>query len=372
LSTASCPTYDIYRDGYTNFTEYPSKSYRTSFDHHSLLTYIAVTYGQSLVTQGRSAILANYNRKQIAYARGTQDKGDDSSSCAPFTAGVNRHERFFNFIKAFPATCNDPHSNQCDTVDLVNMGHDAAGMMLDPAGQARLFVDNFYGDGNRSYDFGYPRLEIGDDPFPNPALNTSSSAVDNNTYAGNLTYAGCWSDAGQYHSLQTLAYDNSSNTIEFCTSTCISQGFSIAGLEFGSQCYCGNYLTTGTAKVIESSCTTACAGNSSETCGNNQRLSIFSNGAPYVLPPSSTPETVGNFTFSNCYTDTSPRTLSGKSSSGSFMTLDYCADFCSGYKYFGTEYGAECYCSNSINPAGTIAASSDCSMTCANNTLQVS
>jgi hypothetical protein len=58
----------------------------------SLLTYIAVTYGQSLVIQGRSAILANYNRKQIAYARGTQDKGDDSSNCAPFTAGV-RHRR---------------------------------------------------------------------------------------------------------------------------------------------------------------------------------------------------------------------------------------------------------------------------------------
>ena len=25
LSTASCPTYDYYRDGYTNFTEYPSQ-----------------------------------------------------------------------------------------------------------------------------------------------------------------------------------------------------------------------------------------------------------------------------------------------------------------------------------------------------------
>jgi hypothetical protein len=26
LSTASCPTYDYYREGYTNFTEYPSQS----------------------------------------------------------------------------------------------------------------------------------------------------------------------------------------------------------------------------------------------------------------------------------------------------------------------------------------------------------
>lgn len=26
LSTTSCPEYDFYRDGYTNFTEYPSES----------------------------------------------------------------------------------------------------------------------------------------------------------------------------------------------------------------------------------------------------------------------------------------------------------------------------------------------------------
>jgi hypothetical protein len=333
---------------------------------------IKVTYGQSLVSQGRSAILANYNSKQIAYARGTQDKGDDSSGCEPFTTGVNRHERFFNFIKAFPPTCSDSSGNNCDTVDFVNMGHDAGGMMAAAAGRARLFTDNFYGDGNRSYDFGYPRLESFDDPFPDPALNATTSSINNNTYAGNLTYAGCWSDAGAYRSLPTLAYDNGSNTIELCTSTCVSRGFSIAGVEFGSQCYCGNYLTTEAAKVIESSCTTPCAGNSSETCGNGQRLSLFSNGTPYVLPPASTPDTVGKFSFSNCYTDTSPRTLSGKYTSGPFMTLDYCADYCSGYKYFGTEYASECYCSNTINAAGKIAPASDCSQTCANNTLQVS
>lgn len=145
-----------------------------------------MSYGQSLVSSGRQAIIENYQSKQIAYARGTQDKGDDSSGCAPFTTGGNRHERFFNFIKAFPVSCPDPKGTNCDTVDLVNMGHDAGGMMAAPAGLARLFTDNFYGNGNRSYDFGYPRLENGDDPFPDPSLNSTTSSVNNNTYASTL------------------------------------------------------------------------------------------------------------------------------------------------------------------------------------------
>ena len=141
-----------------------------------------MTYGQSLVSQGRSAILANYNSKQIAYARGTQDNGDDSSTCAPGTTGGNRNERFFNFIKAFPISCPDPRGSNCDTVDLVNMGHDGGGMFASPAGRARLFTDNFYGNGNRSYDFGYPRQQDGDDPFPDPTLNMTSSSLNNNTH----------------------------------------------------------------------------------------------------------------------------------------------------------------------------------------------
>lgn len=76
LSTASCPTYDNYREGYTNFTGYP------------------MTYATSLIAQGRASILANYQSKAVNYARGTQDIGDDSSSCAPFTTGANRNGKF--------------------------------------------------------------------------------------------------------------------------------------------------------------------------------------------------------------------------------------------------------------------------------------
>ena len=332
LSTSSCPTYDYYRDGYTNFTEYP------------------MTYGQSLVTSGRSAILANFNSKAINYARGTQDLGDDSTTCAPYTAGANRNERFFNFIKAFPVSCPDPAGRNCDTVDFVNAGHDAGAMFASQAGMSRLFYDNWSGNGSRAYDLGYPRQQTGDDPFPDPTLNATSTSVNNNTYAGNMTYWGCWSDQSP-PTLTNMTYQDNANTVERCTSACAQGGNTIAGLEYGTQCFCGSSLGYQAQQVIDSSCGMACSGNSSETCGGNNRLSLFSSGRPVVLPTPGTPETIAkDFYYTNCYTEaTGGKALAGRSTSGSFMTLDYCGQYCTGYQYFGTEYASECYCESALN-----------------------
>ncbi|KAI7392635.1 WSC-domain-containing protein [Hortaea werneckii] len=352
LSTAACPGYDDYREGYNAFADYP------------------MTYATDLVASGRSSILANFNSKAVNYARGTLDLGDDSSSCAPGTTGANRNERFFNFIKAFPPSCPDPSGRNCDTVDFVVSGHDGGAMMASKAGQARLFKDNFYGNGSRAYDFGYPRQQLGDDPYPDPNLNTSSSAINNNTYAGNMTYFGCWSDQSP-RTIDYMAYQSDSNTIEKCTQTCADKGYSIAGIEFGSQCFCGNALGYAATQVIDSSCQTPCPGNSSEICGGGNRLSLFSNGQPVVNGQPGTPETIGAFTYLNCYTEgSSGRALGAKGTSGSFVDLDHCASYCSGYKYFGTEYGSECYCGNTLGVGASVTLSGDCSMTCADNATQ--
>ncbi|KAK6435340.1 hypothetical protein LTR95_008475 [Oleoguttula sp. CCFEE 5521] len=355
LPTTGCPTYDNYRDGYSNFSAYP------------------MTYGQALVSQGRPAILANYNSKQVAYARGLLDTGDDSSGCEPLTTGINRNERFFNFIKAFPISCPDPAGRNCDTADLVNMGHDGGGMMAVPAGRARLFEDNFNGDGKRAYDFGYPRVQAGDDPYPDPALNSTSATFNNNTYAGNMTYAGCFTDNSNSRSFPIQISDNSSTTIEFCTAACASQGYSVAGMEYSSQCWCSNAMTYQAQRVIEGSCNMGCAGNSTEMCGGISRLSVFSNGTPKILPPPSMPETInGSWYSQGCLTEASDgsRALAGPASAGNFMTLEYCASFCKGSKYFGVEYGAECYCGSSISPLANLTNTGECSMTCANNSLE--
>ena len=265
LSTANCSTYDVYRAGYTDFTDYP------------------MTYGADLVAQGRDVLLSNYQSKQIAYGRALLDHGDDSSDCSPYSQGKDRNERFFFFIKSFPPSCDDPSGRNCDTVDLIDVQHDNGQMFGSSAGLARLFTDNFYGDGNRSYDFGYPRDQAGDDPYPNPALVSTPPNTDYKTYSGNLTYQGCWSNEWPETplALPTQLYDNSSNTRELCTSACVGSGYKIAGVQNTTQCFCGDTLNSQSAVlVVDTSCQSPCPGNSAEICGGNNRLSLFSDGFP--------------------------------------------------------------------------------------------
>ncbi|KAL1297904.1 hypothetical protein AAFC00_006419 [Neodothiora populina] len=353
LSTAGCPTYNDWREGLNNYTGYISPA----------------VYQNTLMTSGNAAVQANYNAKNKAYARGLLDTGDDSSGCQPATTGANRNERFFAFINKFPPVCQAPNSTSghCDTVDFMQIGHDAGSMMASPAGRARLFEDNFYGDGARTYDSGYPRVQQGDDPYPNPYLATNNTSVQ--TYAGNMTLQGCFTDSTNTRSLAFQSYDSNTNTIEKCTQACVDAGYTIAGVEYGSQCYCGNVLSGTADKVVAVGCSMTCPGNSSETCGDLARLNVYSNGAPIILAPPSQPKTVGAYTSFSCNSEaTGARALSSKAySDATNMTLESCASFCSGYNYFGIEYARECYCGNCFNAGSGALGTSSCSMTCTGN-----
>lgn len=150
FSTANCPDYDSWRNGLAG--------YATN-----------MTYGNGLVSQGNAAVLANTNSKQLAILRALQDHGDESIGCGPFTEGKDRFERFQKYIQWFPVSCPSPSSRNCDTIDYVDAVHDAQAAMISKGGIARLFTDNFSGNGSRAYDVYYPRLQAGDDPYPDPS-----------------------------------------------------------------------------------------------------------------------------------------------------------------------------------------------------------
>lgn len=344
-----CPTYDVYRDGYANFTQYP------------------MTYATDLVAAGRSAILANFKTKSKVYARGTQDFGDTSSNCNPFTTGANRNERFFNFIKQWPPSCTST-SGPCDTVDYVDAGHDAGTMFAAPAGRARLFTDNFYGDNVIAPDFGYPRLQAGDDPLPDPKfVDPNRQYTDGNTYAGNMKYQGCWTDDYRdLRALGSLAYDNSSNTVELCTAACSSQGFNMAGLEYGSQCWCGNSISAYSANTADVGCSQKCSGNDKQKCGYSGRLSVYSSGSLVQNPKAQTSPIIKNYAYKACMNEsTTGRLLDDKSfADGTNMTLDGCMDYCQGYQYFAITFASQCFCGNSFLSVANVTAESDCYMPC--------
>lgn len=272
LSTGKCPTYDNYREGWANYDSFGAERAGD------------MTYNTELVSQGRDALLANYKSKTIAYGRAERDRGDykGADDCAVYTTGKDRSERFFEFVRAFPPECPDPATN-CHTVDLVDSTHDAPTMFRSAAGLARLFRDNWSGDGSRAYDFGYPRWRGGDDPHPDPAhegeplIHTDDDGIQ---YAGGMTDRGCFSDVDDAQSVGSLPqnpYTGSANSRSYCSQQCVDRGFRIAGMS-GDYCYCGNALGSQTIRVVSTSCEGTCPGDRSQLCGGDRRLTILATG----------------------------------------------------------------------------------------------
>jgi hypothetical protein len=71
--------------------------------------------------------------------------------------------------------------------------------------------------------------------------------------------------------------------------------------------------------------------------------------------------------YVGCYKDTSTRDLNGKAVMDSnSMTVASCDQICSGFKYFGVQYGSQCFCGNTMGTYGA-ASDSDCSNKCQGN-----
>lgn len=64
-----------------------------------------------------------------------------------------------------------------------------------------------------------------------------NTAVPQPPASGSWTAAGCIKD-GASRALTGYSFSSPSMTTELCTSTCATKGFSLAGTEFGTECYC--------------------------------------------------------------------------------------------------------------------------------------
>lgn len=138
-----------------------------------------------------------------------------------------------------------------------------------------------------------------------------------------------------------------------CQDFCSSKNYPFAGVEYGTQCYCGLGLAGGNT-VGQTGCIMACPGDATQKCGGKSRLDI-SQKSSYVMPvvvqsvrnPAAT--TSGGVTnLLGCFADsTTARTL-GKMSwkSPTDVTVEACAAKCATktYSVSGVTYGGECYC----------------------------
>lgn len=119
-----------------------------------------------------------------------------------------------------------------------------------------------------------------------------------------------------------------------------------------------------------------CHGDDTQYCGDNNRLELYS---AVSAPPTSTStaaptpthvEAVGDYALVGCWTEIpNGRALNQRSHSGSDMTNEACADVCSGFRYFATQFSSECYCGSSVSTRSEAADLADCNMPCAGDAL---
>jgi hypothetical protein len=152
-------------------------------------------------------------------------------------------------------------------------------------------------------------------------------------------------------------------TLESCAAFCY--GFKYFGAEYSGECFCGNTLHASSAAAPIGECNMICSGNQYEYCGDGNRLELYVTDNVAAGPKQ--PPTVGPFTFLGCQMEPANgvRALAELAVAADSMTNEACASFCSGYTYFGTEYGRECYCANSLSLGSAVAPASECNMLCA-------
>lgn len=70
-----------------------------------------------------------------------------------------------------------------------------------------------------------------------------------------------------------------------CMTYCSTDGrnYAYAGIEYASECYCGNTLDSTASAAPETDCNMGCSGNTAQACGAGFRLTVFRN--PNVKPP---------------------------------------------------------------------------------------
>ncbi|CAJ2505177.1 Uu.00g125710.m01.CDS01 [Anthostomella pinea] len=195
-------------------------------------------------------------------------------------------------------------------------------------------------------------------------------------------YKGCAIGNNPGRQLKEEVYaDQTNNTIQKFIAACGAKNYAIAGTQYQVECWCGNVMASNFTKEVD--CNFPCSGDPSQTCGGNgqpvrgQFLSIFSaGGAAQSLPPSgpAAPPTIGSYSYQGCYSEGSGvRALSGKSvPSSSSLTLESCTAACQGFQYFGAEYGAECYCGNTLGTGSVLVSNQgNRNMPCGGNSSEI-
>lgn len=119
-------------------------------------------------------------------------------------------------------------------------------------------------------------------PSSSTPSSPSSMTVKSTTSSDTWAYQGCYTDLTPDRNTRSLPNWGSGQTSADCANRCFSAGYGIAGTEYGTQCFCGNGMTS-TTEVADSECDTACKGDGTDTCGGRSRLSVWAKEGTNVM-----------------------------------------------------------------------------------------
>ncbi|POR35238.1 Putative fungistatic metabolite [Tolypocladium paradoxum] len=190
---------------------------------------------------------------------------------------------------------------------------------------------------------------------------------------GGYKMVSCWTEGNNTRALDGISFANDTMTLEKCMTYC--GAYVYWGTEYGRECYCGNSLAKSSEAAPLADCNMACGGDASQYCGAGNRIELYSTTS---APPTPTPTAtlihkpaVSPYTLVGCWTEgKGARALEQKATMAANMTNDACGAFCKDYKYFGTEYGAECYCGSYVTESSQTAPLADCNMPCGGDRFQ--
>jgi len=166
-------------------------------------------------------------------------------------------------------------------------------------------------------------------------------------------------------------------TTEICLDQCAEGGYTLGGLEFGDECYCGNALLYQTLGGFVPPCEMPCAGNSSEICGDAGRINVYQNGdIPFTTGPAEIVPSYKNWGERGCLEDLAsfrhiPHLLNIPPEE---MTVEKCLDGCEAATFFvgALQFGQECWCGNvSISGWGESVDNFCCNMACNDNASEI-
>ncbi|TDL22719.1 WSC-domain-containing protein [Rickenella mellea] len=180
--------------------------------------------------------------------------------------------------------------------------------------------------------------------------NTPPANPSTPSQVGDWNSVGCWTDAPAARTMPFSPSVAQPMTIQKCTNACFAAGYSLSGVEFADECYCGNEFNQ-TAKLdsTASGCNMPCNGNITQLCGGANRLNVYEYKS--TAPPKIKSDPLYLWFPQGCILNPPPSRHLGNlvPVNGSF-TIENCLEACSNANFLiaGIQSGNQCFCGSSF------------------------